>query len=218
MTLRYYHTILTLALLHQTNAQPNPCKGIADNAFNTIPGTGCKDYVQCLNEEAVSQLSCAGDTVYDMTGQYCNWPTSVTCVDTEAPTPSPTPMPSEEPTTGMPSVTPSESPTGMAADATTTEPIEGDTSTNATNTTAPAEENTLETVDCSTPCQPGKIGLYVWPNTQCKRYAQCDNGLIKKNFDCPGGTMFFEENGVCKTVVEDGAGDVEGPYTVQGTK
>ena len=218
LTMALRHSILTLALLHQTSAQPNPCRGISDNAFNTIPGTGCKDYVQCLKEEIVSEYTCAGDTVYDMNGQYCNWPTSVTCIDTEPPTPSPTPMPTVESTTEMPSATPSESPSGITVETGGTAPTVDGTETNNSTKTADEEITPETVVDCSTPCQPGRIGFYVWPNTQCKKYAQCDDGLIQKNFDCPDETMFFAESGGCRTVVEDGDGVAEGPYVVQGTK
>lgn len=79
------NTIVILALLRQTHAQPSSiCSGVADSSFVVIPDSGCKEYVQCLNQEASAQLTCAGDTIFDAVGMYCNWATSVNCIEETA--------------------------------------------------------------------------------------------------------------------------------------
>ena len=277
--------LIPIALLKRTHAQSNPCKGIADLAYNTIPGTECKEYVQCMNEEiSGSQLSCTGDTVYDLSAGYCNWVTSVTCVDnTYSPTPSPvvaaadeggtesesvdcpnpcygvssgyqilpgtdckqyvqcadgkpssetlecdgdtifsqsggycdfatsiscvptpcpeTPMPTFDPdaaVSGMPSAN-SDAP-GLPSGLLNVNIV---TSGPPMTTTTPTTSSSLEVVDCSTPCQPGTIGFFVWPNTKCSKYAQCNDGLVVEEFTCPEGSMFYGVSGSCR-MIDDG--------------
>jgi hypothetical protein len=90
------------------------------------------------------------------------------------------------------------------------------TNTNDTFSATPSSINATDSIDCSRPCPPGGIGFYTWPGTQCSKYVQCEDGSIVMEFDCPDGTMFFEETGVCRTVNESGEGD--DLYALQGTE
>jgi hypothetical protein len=199
--------LIPIALLKRTHAQSNPCKGIADLAYNTIPGTECKEYVQCMNEEiSGSQLSCTGDTVYDLSAGYCNWVTSVTCVDnTYSPTPSPVVVDPDATVSGMPSA--NSDATGLPSGLLSVNIV---TSGQPVTTTTPTTSSSLEVVDCSTPCQPGTIGFFVWPNTKCSKYAQCNDGLVVEEFTCPEGSMFYGASGSCR-MIDDGDSD---PYAL----
>ncbi|KAL7544978.1 hypothetical protein ACHAWF_008347, partial [Thalassiosira exigua] len=64
----------------------DPCAGDeSSSSFRVRPGTGCKEYVQCVNGANMGVLSCQGDTIYDQANGYCNWATSTTCVDPTCP-------------------------------------------------------------------------------------------------------------------------------------
>lgn len=123
------------------------------------------------------------------------------CVDTYPPSPSPTPIPtlltSAQPSeiTEMPSV----QPTGT---------------TTTTNTTVDGGSLSNSPTGLVV-CPPGQIGFYVWPNTKCVKYAQCDDGMIVKEFECPEGTLFYQESGLCRSV-ENGTNT--GPYSLGETE
>jgi hypothetical protein len=203
---------------------PNPCYG-KDSGYKTLPGTNCKEYVQCAQgTQSSDTFSCEGDTIFNEMGGYCDWATSVTC----EPSPCPVvPVPTFSPvviTTEVPIANSSES-TGMPSGVSSMELINGSSVTNGmteTTSTTSAGNSTSnstdtnasgEVVDCSMPCPPGVDGFYVWPGTKCSKYAQCDDGNITKEFECPGGTMFYQEGGVCRSV--DDADDDDAPYALK---
>lgn len=92
---------LALLLLHPTyiQSQQNRCDPCAGGAatYASKPGTACAEYFQCSNGEISDELKCPGETVFDAEKQYCNWPNSVTCVETTCP-------PTKVPSTGAPTV------------------------------------------------------------------------------------------------------------------
>eukprot|EP00804_Cyclotella_cryptica_P020400 CCRYP_012616-RA/>CCRYP_012616-RA protein AED:0.27 eAED:0.31 QI:0/0/0/1/1/1/2/0/419 len=188
----------------------NPCFGSV-SGFRVVPRTNCKKYVQCYAGEIYSsELQCEGDTIFYEARGYCDWITSVTCeptpsVETSTPTtrtvstnkPSPKPLAS----TKRPSPGPTVTPTSIA-------PSIPPTSAKNSRSLAPTESNSINAtpqyviVDCSNPCPSGVMGFQVRPNTKCTKYVQCNDGTVVQEFQCPSGTMFFEETGGCRTVDE----------------
>jgi hypothetical protein len=57
----------------------------------------------------------------------------------------------------------------------------------------------------------------VRPNTDCTKYVQCNDRTVVKEFQCPSGTMFFEESAGCRTVDESGSFGSD-LWSVQGAK
>ncbi|KAL7486228.1 hypothetical protein ACHAW6_011821, partial [Cyclotella cf. meneghiniana] len=212
---------------------PNPCFGTT-SGFKTIPGTNCKTYVQCSDGKVYSpELQCEGDTIFNQAGGYCDWITSVTC----EPAPCPqTPAPSASPdATGMPSAKP-EAPTEepslapVVSPTTITPTVASNnqslssppTAENITLSLSPTPSSSTNStpqsvlVNCSNPCPSGFIGFQVRPNTDCTKYVQCNDGTVVKEYQCPSGTMFFEENAGCRTVDESGSVGTD-LWSVQGT-
>lgn len=74
---------------------PNPCP-IGYTGFSTRPSSACKQYVSCKNGEVVDELECFGDTIFNESAGYCDWPSSYTCdvviCPEREPTVSPTAM------------------------------------------------------------------------------------------------------------------------------
>jgi hypothetical protein len=204
---------------------PNPCYGI-DSGFTAIPGTGCKQYVQCL-QGAISSgySSCDGDTIFNQVGGYCDWVTSTTCEPVPCPeTPAPTSSPvatSAGPTEAS-TVVPEQLSTstvgpGSGSMNTTIPATDGNKSSSIAPTPTNSTDSAVEVVDCSNPCPPEYVGFHLWPNTNCQKYAQCEGGLVVEEFECPSGTMFHEESGSCRIVDEESSGAYD-PYALDGTK
>ena len=87
----YFINILYYALLvikiPQINSQTttcDPCTQTTGSIFKVVPNTNCVEYVQCINSKQIGgTFRCSGDTIYDDSKQYCNWVSSVTCIDSE---------------------------------------------------------------------------------------------------------------------------------------
>ena len=115
----------------------------------------------------MGDFQCPGTTIFDESAQYCNWPESVTCVNTTCPQPAVMP-------TAMPTVKPSANGGGGGPS----------TSTDTAATITP------ESSDCSNPCPPNFTGFQTQPGTSCKKYVQCDNGAVAGELECFGGRIF----------------------------
>ncbi|KAL7475340.1 hypothetical protein ACHAWX_000061, partial [Stephanocyclus meneghinianus] len=164
--------------------------------------------------------------------------TSVTCDPTpysETPAPTirtsstrkPTPRPvtsTKSPSSKRPSSAPVVSLTSTApTSVNNNESLSSPPTTGSTlGTLAPTQSNSIiatpqsVVVDCSNPCPSGFIGFQVRPNTGCTKYVQCNAGTVVKEFQCPSGTMFFEESAGCRTVDESGSVGSD-LWSVQGT-
>ncbi|KAL3781125.1 hypothetical protein HJC23_001432 [Cyclotella cryptica] len=79
--------LLSLALLLcsvvAASAQCDPCD-LVPNGFTVRPGTGCAEYINCVNGEEANAQTCGGGTLFDLAIVGCNWDYLVTCPpDTE---------------------------------------------------------------------------------------------------------------------------------------
>ncbi|KAL7513651.1 hypothetical protein ACHAWX_000779, partial [Stephanocyclus meneghinianus] len=93
----HFFVILTLIQCTQATSREfdNLCVSVGDNSFKLKPGTKCKDYVQCFDGKIATEFTCQGDTLYDETGQFCNWPDKVDCAEMASPRTTPSPMSTE---------------------------------------------------------------------------------------------------------------------------
>eukprot|EP01082_Thalassiosira_pseudonana_P004651 g4370.t1 g4370 contig15:888758-891022(-) len=156
---------------------PNPCQP-GFSGFQTRPGTGCSKYVQCLDGEVTDELSCTGDNIFKQSGGYCDWPGGSTCDPVVCP---------EQLGTAAPTVAPS--------NVTSINYVEGDDSASTVDNTADDS--------CTNPCPLDYVGFQTVPNTECKKYVQCDSGSAVWEFECPDGGIFIQDDGNCRMVSTD---------------
>lgn len=93
--------LLSVRYAHPQEGKCDVCSSTDGSAtFSVKPGTGCVEYVQCVDGENIGDFSCSGETIFDEKKGYCNWNTETTCIEpiitcpptkmpsTDAPTPS----------------------------------------------------------------------------------------------------------------------------------
>jgi len=190
-----YPILLLINILIPTiNSQTcDPCTQTTGSIFKVVPNTNCVEYVQCINSKQIGgTFRCSGDTIYDDSKQYCNWVSSVTCIDSDEvdcmperiETDSPTQRPTSRPAVTQKPVSPTlivNVPDGT---------INGDTLSPGNN-----ED---ETVDCdeTNPCPTNYTGYQTKPNTNCQSYIECKFGIPVGEYDCPTeNTRFIIEFG-----------------------
>lgn len=70
--------VLLLCSVLPASAQCDPCD-IVPNGFTVRPGTGCAEYINCVNGAEANAQTCSGGTVFDLAIVGCNWDYLVTC-------------------------------------------------------------------------------------------------------------------------------------------
>ncbi|KAL7515333.1 hypothetical protein ACHAXN_013486 [Cyclotella atomus] len=104
---------LLLSTIRHTTSECNYCSDTL-SGYIQIPGTSCREYVQCTNNAIGQSFQCGAGLIFDPSLNQCNWEYSVTCgpdydCPSEAPVVGPTMGPTEEPTE-EPNWAPTESP------------------------------------------------------------------------------------------------------------
>lgn len=184
---------LFLHLLQPHFSNSNECDPCAASptltGFKIKPNTNCVEYVQCINGVNMGDFTCNGNTIFDESAQYCNWPETITCVDVSCP-------PTQQP---VGTATAAED-GGVGSPGGEVDNAGEDTSTNGGVGTG-GEDNSQalleESDDCENPCPPSYTGFRTRPGTLCKKYVQCDNGQIAGELECFGDTLFNAEGQYC---------------------
>mmetsp|Transcript_910 Transcript_910/g.1752 ORF Transcript_910/g.1752 Transcript_910/m.1752 type:complete len:881 (-) Transcript_910:121-2763(-) len=184
--------LLHLSQPHLSNSNEcDPCAASPTlTGFKIKPNTNCVEYVQCINGVNMGDFTCNGNTIFDESAQYCNWPETITCAEdvTCPPTRQPvgTATAAEDGGGGDP---------GGEVDN-----VGGDPSTNGSGGTGGEDISQAlleESDDCENPCPPSYTGFRTRPGTLCKKYVQCDNGQIAGELECFGDTLFNAEGQYC---------------------
>ncbi|KAL7470586.1 hypothetical protein ACHAXS_010832 [Conticribra weissflogii] len=186
------HLHLLLLLLQLSNSNEcDPCAASPTlTGFKIKPNTNCVEYVQCINGVNMGAFTCNGNTIFDESAQYCNWPEMITCVEdvTCPPTQQPVGTATAEGDGG------GDSPAGEADD------TGGGTSSNGSGGSGGEDISQAlldESDDCENPCPPSYTGFRTRPGTLCKKYVQCDNGQVTGELECFGDTLFNAQGQYC---------------------
>ena len=105
-------TLILTSIATSDAVECNFCEGKSTGSIQ-VPGTSCKEFVQCSNGAISQTYTCGTGLIYDPTINQCNWESGVTCgADYQCPTDEPTEVPTEAPTPIPTPYPPTESPIG----------------------------------------------------------------------------------------------------------